>query len=381
MSEYALNLAQNLINKKSVTPEDDGAIALLITELEKLGFNAELMPFSEAGYPTIQNFYAKLGNSNKNLAFAGHTDVVPAGDETKWHSPPFTATIRDNKLYGRGAVDMKCAITAYIGAVKTFLENNPNFNDSLSFIITGDEEDISINGTVKMVEELKQRNEQISLCIVGEPTNPGKIGEMLKIGRRGSVNFELEVYGQQGHVAYPENALNPITALVKLLNLLTDHQFDHGNEFFDPTNLEITSFDVANPATNVIPETARAKFNIRFSSEYQSKDLIELITDTCARCLPKHNLTYKVSGESFYNNNREYASLVQHACEKVTGLNPVLSTTGGTSDARFIKDICPTIECGLINKTAHQIDEHIALADLEILEKIYLQIIEDFFKS
>jgi len=379
MSNYAVELAQKLMQKKSVTPENDGAIEFLAEELKGLGFKTEILKYSDQGSPEVSNLYAKYGESDKNLAFAGHTDVVPAGDESKWTHPPFASEIADNKLYGRGAVDMKAAIACYIAATKEFLNDNQDFKDSLSFIITGDEEGVAINGTVKMVEELKNRQEKISHCIVGEPTNPTKIGEMLKVGRRGSVNFTIKVIGTQGHVAYPENANNPITSLVKLLNFLIDYPYDEGNEYFDPTNLEVTSIDVANPTTNVIPETASAKFNIRFNSEYQSQDIIEMITMACDKVLGKYEIEHRVSGESFINEDEEIKTIMVNSVKEVTGSEPKLSTTGGTSDARFIKDICPCIECGLINKTAHQIDENIALDDLIKLKDIYRKTIENYF--
>lgn len=381
MSQYALELAQKLMQKKSVTPENDGAIELLAGELKKLGFKNTILSFSDNNLPEIHNLYAKFGNSAKNLAFAGHTDVVPAGDIKKWSFDPFSATIDNNILYGRGAVDMKVAIACFLGAVKLFLAKNPDFNNSISFLITGDEEDIAINGTVKVIDYLVKNNEKISHTIVGEPTNPEKIGEMVKVGRRGSVNFTLTATGKQGHVAYPENAINPITALIKTLNLLIDHQFDLGNKYFDPTHLEVTSFDVNNSTTNIIPESATAKFNIRFNSEYDSKQIIQIIDEACSKTLAQYKLDHRVSGESFLTEDINLQNMITTAVKDVVGKAPILSTTGGTSDARFIKNICPTIEFGLINKTAHQIDEHIALDDIEKLEKIYLRFLELYFQS
>ena len=381
MSQYTLELAQKLMQRKSVTPENDGAIELLAGELAKLGFKNTILSFSDNNLPEIHNLYAKFGNSAKNLAFAGHTDVVPAGDITKWSFDPFSATIDNNILYGRGAVDMKVAIACFLGAVKLFLAKNPDFNNSISFLITGDEEDIAINGTVKVIDYLVKNNEKISHTIVGEPTNPEKIGEMVKVGRRGSVNFTLTAIGKQGHVAYPENAINPITALIKTLNLLIDHQFDLGNKYFDPTHLEVTSFDVDNSTTNIIPESATAKFNIRFNSEYDSKQIIQIIDEACSKTLAQYELDHRVSGESFLTEDINLQNMITTAVKDVVGKAPILSTTGGTSDARFIKNICPTIEFGLINKTAHQIDEHIALDDIEKLEKIYLRFLELYFQS
>ncbi|MFZ8864295.1 MAG: succinyl-diaminopimelate desuccinylase [Rickettsiales bacterium] len=379
MSKYTLELAQRLIQRKSVTPENDGAIELLALELEKLGFKNKILHFNDNNLPTIHNLYAKYGDDSKNLAFAGHTDVVPPGEIKKWRFDPFAATIDNNILYGRGAVDMKVAIACFVGAVKLFLENNPNFKNSISFLITGDEEDIAVNGTIKIIEYLTKHQEKISHTIVGEPTNPENIGDMVKIGRRGSINFDLKAIGKQGHVAYPENASNPITALIKTLNLLIDHQFDFGNKYFDPTHLEVTAINVDNKTSNIIPESAVAKFNIRFNSEYNSEQIIAAITEACQKTLEKYELNYRVSGESFLTEDSKLQNIITSAIKDITGKTPILSTTGGTSDARFIKDICPTIEFGLINKTAHQIDEQIAISDIELLEKIYLRFLELYF--
>lgn len=379
MSKYSIELAQKLITKKSVTPNNDGAIELLAKELENLGFKNEILIFADDNLPKIHNLYAKYGNSSKNLAFAGHTDVVPPGDLKKWSFDPFAATIDNNILYGRGAVDMKVAIACFVGAVKLFLAEKQDFNDSISFLITGDEEDIAVNGTVKIIEYLTNKNEKISHTIVGEPTNPKNIGEMVKVGRRGSINFNLKAIGKQGHVAYPENAINPVTALIKTLNLLIDHQFDLGNKYFDPTHLEVTSIDVNNNTSNIIPESASAKFNIRFNSEYNSNEIIQIIEEACLKTLEEYELNYRVSGESFLTEDSKLQNTIIKAVKEVTGKAPILSTTGGTSDARFIKNICPTIEFGLINKTAHQIDEHIKLEDIEKLEAIYLKFLKLYF--
>jgi succinyl-diaminopimelate desuccinylase len=380
MKEYSLKLAQKLLQKKSITPEDDGAIDLIQKELDNIGFKTEIMIFSEDNQATIKNLYAKYGDSDKNLAFAGHTDVVPIGDIKKWNIDPFKAEIIDNKLYARGAVDMKPAITSFIAAVKEFLSEKKNFQDSISFIITGDEEGIAVNGTAKMVNEFIRRKEKFSHCIVGEPTNPYNVGEMIKIGRRGSINFNITVIGTQGHVAYPHNADNPNRSLVKFLHEINHYVFDKGNDFFQATNLEVTSIDVNNKITNIIPEIATAKINIRFNNIHTGEDIVNIIQGIAKNSLTKYELDYKISGESFFNHDKEFIKLISDSIEEITGKPPELSTNGGTSDARFIKKICPTIEFGLINETAHKINEYIDIDQLEKLDKIYLQILRNYFK-
>ena len=377
MSEELYSLSSALIKKRSVTPHNDGAIELIADYLSKIGFKCNILEFSEPNYPTIKNLYAKYGNSEKNLAFAGHTDVVPAGDG--WKYDPFKAAIENNILYGRGTVDMKGAIAAYLIATKEFLQNNPNFRQSLSFIITGDEEDIAINGTVKILNWLKEKNEKISHTIVGEPTNPNKVGEMIKIGRRGSVNFTITSQGKQGHVAYPENAINPVKNLTELLHFLLHHKFDRGNEFFDPTHLEVTDFNVNNKTTNIIPASCIARLNIRFNNEQSGNELVKFIKQNCAKYLHKYQLEYRISGEAFFNRDTYFTNIISNAVHNITGKKPIQSTSGGTSDARFIKDICPVVEFGLINKTAHRVDEHVELSELVKLKDIYKEIINNYF--
>jgi succinyl-diaminopimelate desuccinylase len=373
--ERAIEISQELIKKKSITPINDGAIEYLAKELETLGFHCEILVFED-----VSNLYAKFGSAEKNFCFAGHTDVVPPGDESLWKFNPFSATIENGILYGRGAVDMKVAIAAFVAATEEFLNSKPGFKDSISFLITGDEEAIAINGTVKVIDWLKQNNEKISHCIVGEPTNPSQIGEMIKVGRRGSVNFTIHSIGKQGHVAYPENAINPVTALIKLLNLLDEHKFDEGNEYFDPTNLEITSIDVGNTTTNIIPETATANLNVRFNSEHTGQNIIDLIEYSCQKTLMNYKLEHRISGESFYNPDKFFSALVSDSVKNITKIEPKLSTTGGTSDARFIKNICPCVEFGLINKTAHQIDESIKTDEIVLVKNCYLEILKNYFK-
>ncbi|MBT4922666.1 MAG: succinyl-diaminopimelate desuccinylase [Rickettsiales bacterium] len=372
MSNNLITTTQELMRCKSVTPADDGAIDYLISLLEPMGFTCHKMVMSEEGYADITNLYARIGDSGKNFAFAGHTDVVPTGEG--WASDPFAAEIRDDVLYGRGAVDMKAAITCFIDSLKDYLSDN-KLKNSFSLIITGDEEAIAVNGTPKIIKWLEERGEKIDFCIVGEPTSDKKIGDMIKIGRRGSINFDIIIHGTQGHVAYPEKASNPITTLVKILNLLIDYEFDEGNENFSATNLEVISVDVGNTVTNLIPADARAKFNIRFNDEYSSQDIIKLIEYTLEKCSGKYTMNYRVSGESFLSQKSSYADLVGNAIAEVTGITTEFSTSGGTSDARFLKSISPICELGLRNKTAHKVDECVPIADLETLHKIYLSII------
>ncbi|MBT4989430.1 MAG: succinyl-diaminopimelate desuccinylase [Rickettsiales bacterium] len=372
MSSELISTTQELMRCKSVTPLDNGAIDYLISILEPMGFTCHKMVMSEENYDDIINLYARIGDSGKNFAFAGHTDVVPAGDG--WTSDPFAAEIRDGVLYGRGAVDMKAAITCFIDSLKDYLADN-KLNNSFSLIITGDEEAIAVNGTPKIIKWLEERGEQVDFCIVGEPTSNRKIGDMIKIGRRGSINFDITIHGTQGHVAYPDKASNPITTLVKILNLLIDYEFDEGNENFSATNLEIISVDVGNNVTNLIPADASAKFNIRFNDEYASQDIIKLIEYTLEKCSGKYTMNYRVSGESFLSKKSSYARMVDDAIVEVTGIKTEFSTSGGTSDARFLKAISPICELGLRNKTAHKVDESVPIEDLQTLQKIYTSII------
>ncbi len=373
MLSELVKITQELMRYKSVTPNDDGAIDYLISLLEPIGFTCHKMIMSEDGHDDIVNLYAKIGDSGKNFAFAGHTDVVPPGDG--WSSDPFASEIRENILYGRGASDMKAAITCFIKAIKEYINNN-ELKNSFSFIITGDEEALGVNGTKKIIQWLEDKNEKIDFCIVGEPTSDKEIGDTVKIGRRGSITFDITIHGTQGHVAYPEKADNPNTTLIKILNLLIDHDFDEGNENFSPTNLEVTSIDVGNPTTNLIPADAKAKLNIRFNDEHSSDDLIKLIKYTLEKCSGNFTLDYRVSGESFLTKPSDYIDFVKDAILEETGIETELSTSGGTSDARFLKDIAPICELGLRNKTAHKVDECVDLNELESLYRIYYSIIK-----
>jgi succinyl-diaminopimelate desuccinylase len=378
----SINLSQELIKYNSPSGADLAIPEFLSKILGQVGFNQNhILGFDGDGsYPVI-NLHSVFNpkNSQDVFYFAGHFDVVPTGDETLWKYPPFAAEIVDGVLYGRGAVDMKPALAAFIVAAARFIKENPQPNFGIGLLLTGDEEADGVNGTKKMLEWMQKNNFPISACIVGEPTNPNKLGEMIKIGRRGSVSFELKIFGKQGHIAYPENFNNPNTTIVNVLKLLKDHKLDNGNQFFDPSNLEVTNIATKNVGGNVVPKEVLANFNIRFNDEHSSQSLIDWVKFVCDKTAGEYQLTYKVSGESFITKPGFLSDIVVDAVKDITGLKPVLSTTGGTSDARFIKDFCPVVvEFGLINKTAHQIDENVAVEDIQKLEKIYYQILKNY---
>lgn len=378
-----LELSKELIKCKSVTPHDDGVMAVLTNALEPLGFKCEIVTFTEEGTDPVQNLYARFGTDGKNFCFAGHVDVVPSGDEAAWTSNPFIPEVRDGVLYGRGACDMKCAVASFVAAAASYIERHRN-DVSISLLITGDEEAISINGTKKMLTHLASKGEKIDACIVGEPTNPDVLGGMMKIGRRGSITFKVTMWGKQGHVAYPHLADNPVRRLNTILHQLSTHQLDEGNEFFQPSNLEIVSFDVNNPADNVIPAMATARFNIRFNDAHTSATLIKWVEGICESICEdsesKYEIKTHVSGESFITKPGKLSDIVSGAIKKVTGIDPDLSTTGGTSDARFIKDYCPVVEFGLCNKTAHKVDESASVDEIYKLAEVYEEVLEGYFR-
>ena len=380
MTVDAVKLTQDLIRCPSVTPADAGALDVLQAALESLDFICTRLPFSEEGTETIDNLYARLGTSAPNFCFAGHTDVVPVGNEDQWQNGPFEAVVKDGVLYGRGASDMKGAIAAFVAAVSIFTEGNVGFDGSISFLITGDEEGPAVNGTVKMLNWLNEHGEKLDYCLVGEPTNPGKIGDMAKIGRRGSLNSKLTVKGTQGHVAYPHLADNPIPRLVKMLDGLLARNLDDGNVHFQPSNLEIVSIDVGNEASNMIPAQAVARFNIRFNNEQTDQGLQSWIRSVCAAVGGEYELNMKASGDAFLTPPGILSTLISDAVKKVTGRAVELSTSGGTSDARFIKNHCPVSEFGLVNKTMHKVDEGVTLDELDQLTKVYSQILRNFFR-
>ncbi len=378
MTLNPVSLTQALIRCPSVTPVDEGALAVLENALKPLGFDCHRLSFQEEGTPDVHNLYARLGGSGRHLCFAGHTDVVPVGDAAGWKHPPFGAEIVDGVLYGRGAVDMKAAIACFAAAASEYIAHH-RLNGSISLLITGDEEGPAINGTKKVLHWMKERGERLDACIVGEPTNPDVVGEMAKIGRRGSVTFTLSIRGVQGHAAYPHLADNPIHPLVGILHTLSTKVLDEGNTFFQPSSLQITTVDVGNPANNVIPAHAHATFNIRFNNEHSSGSLIRWVEEVCAAHSKHFTIKTHITGESFLTEPGHLSDIVSAAVKDVTGLTPELSTTGGTSDARFIKDLCPVVEFGLINKTAHKVDECASVEDILKLTTIYKGIIERFF--
>ena len=379
-----LQLAKQLIKFPSITPVDAGVMKFLEKKLKKLGFKTKILIFKEKGFQPVKNLYARLGSKGPNLCYAGHLDVVPPGNIKDWTINPFKPSVKKGYLIGRGANDMKSSIAAFVSAVNTFLLINKNFNGSISLLITGDEEGDAVNGTKKVVEYLKKRREKINFCLVGEPTNPSVLGEMIKIGRRGSLTVKLTIFGQQGHVAYPHRANNPSTTIVKILKELKDIKFDSGTKDFQPTNLEVTKININNTADNVIPATAEATFNIRFNNKHSSKSLKNKLDKIFKKMSKKNNskfkIEYKISGEAFLTKPNRTTFLVQNIIKKITKIRPKLSTTGGTSDLRFIKSLCPGLEFGLVGKTMHKVDEAVSLKDLKNLTKIYLNILQNYFK-
>lgn len=373
-------LSQALIRCASVTPADAGAQDRVAEALERIGFLVTRLPFESQDQPRIENLYARIGDSRPNLCFAGHTDVVPPGDRAAWSVDPFAGEIRDGYLWGRGAVDMKSAIGAFIAAVARYIETHgSNFGGSISLLITGDEEGPAINGTRRVLEWLKERGEVIDACVVGEPTNPTALGEMIKIGRRGSLNGTLTVRGIQGHTAYPHLADNPIDRLVKMLAVLAAEPLDKGSEHFQPSTLAFTSIDVGNPATNVIPAEAKARFNIRFNDLHTGPSIEEALRKRLDSVGGSYELMIDVSGEAFLTPPGRLSSLLVDSAERILGQAPRLSTSGGTSDARFIKDYCPVAEFGLVGLTMHKVDERVAVEDIHKLTAIYGNLLEEFF--
>ncbi len=379
-----LQLAKELIRFPSVTPVDAGVMSFLEKKLKQLGFKTKVLEFREKNSKPVKNLYARLGNKSPNFCYAGHLDVVPAGNLKDWTVNPFKPSIKKGHLIGRGANDMKSSIAAFVAAISNFIENYSDFKGSISLLITGDEEGVAINGTKKVVEYLKKRKEKIDFCLVGEPTNPSKLGEMIKIGRRGSMNGRLTITGAQGHVAYPQRANNPSTALVQILKEIKDIKFDQGTKDFQATNLEITKININNTADNIIPGLATATFNIRFNNKHSSTSLKnkvnKVIKKISAKNKSKYKIEYSVSGEAFLTNPNKTTFMIQDIIKKITKIKPKLSTTGGTSDARFIRKIAPCLEFGLVGKTMHKVDEAVSLSDLKKLTLIYSNILKNYFK-
>lgn len=378
-----VDLACALIRCESVTPVDGGALGALEGWLGPLGFQTERMPFQHDGTPDVDNLFARWGspNAGPHICFAGHTDVVPVGDPADWRDPPFAAAIRDGVLYGRGTVDMKGAIAAFVAAAAAYVSQADQPKGAISLLITGDEEGPSVNGTKKMLPALAARGERFDACIVGEPTNPGAMGEMIKIGRRGSLNARLTVQGRQGHVAYPERADNPIHGLLPLLQTLTAPALDDGHPHFPSSSLQLTSVDVGNSTTNLIPARAEARFNVRFNANFDGASLEAALRARLDAVGQPYGLEVAVSGESFVTEPGELTDIVADAVTAVSGTRPEFSTSGGTSDARFIKDYCPVVELGLISATAHQVDENVATADIVALAETYRRILIAYFQD
>ena len=377
-------IARDLIRCPSVTPKEAGALTFLESTLKAVGFTVDRMTFSEPGTDDVENLYARIGTASPHLMFAGHTDVVQTGDPTIWSHAPFSGDIADGILYGRGAVDMKGAIACKVAAVLDYLgANGGKPKGSISFLITGDEEGIAVNGSPKLLKWAAQRGETFDHCVLGEPGNVNELGDTIKLGRRGSQNGVLTIMGKQGHVAYPHRADNPVRGLVKLMTALMDEPLDAGSHKFDPSNLEFTSIDIGNPTVNLIPGQARARFNIRFNDchNYASlKKLVEQRAGKAAAGKVKWRIDWEPSNaDVFYTEPSPFTDVVIGAVAEVTGRKPALSTSGGTSDARFIKDYCPVVEFGLVGTTMHATDEQVPVKDLQTLTKVYRKILDNYF--
>ena len=379
-----LKLAKELIKFPSVTPVDAGVMKFLEKKLKKLGFKTKILEFKEKNFKPVKNLYARLGKKAPNFCYAGHLDVVPPGNMRDWTINPFRPSVKKGHLIGRGANDMKSSIASFVAAVSKFLNENKNFNGSISLLITGDEEGDAINGTKKVVEYLKKKRERINFCLVGEPTNPNRLGEMIKIGRRGSITGKLRIFGLQGHVAYPHRANNPSTIIIEILKKLKEIRFDKGTKDFQPTNLEVTKINIDNKADNVIPAIAEATFNIRFNNKHSStsikKKLNKVFNNISKKNKARYKVEYRVSGEAFLTKANKTTFMIQNIINKITKIKPKLSTTGGTSDLRFIRKISPGLEFGLVGKTMHKVDEAVSLKDLKNLTKIYKNILQNYFK-
>ena len=374
-----IELTKTLINCRSVTPENDGAIEQVSHWLEEIGFKSEILNFEEEGTASIKNLWSKMGSKGPTICFAGHTDVVPTGNIDEWSSDPFDANEVNDKIIGRGAADMKGSIASFISATNRFVKEYPDFPGSIGFIITGDEEGCAINGTKKILTWMKSNNISFDDCLVGEPTNPNSLGEMIKIGRRGSVNGVITVKGVQGHVAYPHLADNPIPKLIKILENLINKKLDDGTEHFQPSNIEITSIDIGNTATNVIPKEASANFNIRYNDIFDREKIEEEVHNRIRSLNYDYSIKFEHSGDSFLTSPGKLTKNLSKIIEDQTGNTPELSTSGGTSDARFIKDYGNVVEFGLIGATMHKVDESASIKDIKNLTEIYYQLLKKYF--
>ena len=378
-----LQLAKELIKFPTVTPVDAGIMKFLEKKLKMIGFKTKILEFKERNSKTVKNIYARFGEKSPNFCYAGHVDVVPPGNIKNWSSNPFKPTIKNGKLIGRGASDMKSSVASFIAAVSDFVSKNKKFNGSISLLITGDEEGIAINGTKKVVEYLKRKKEKINFCLVGEPTNPSRMGEMIKIGRRGSITGYLSIFGKMGHVAYSHKAVNPSSCIVDILKNLKQLKLDNGSKNFQPSNLEVTKISIDNSADNVIPRDAYATFNIRFNDRHSSNKLKKKINiylrKICKKYKCKFKIDYMISGESFITKPNKTTNMIRDIIKKNTKRNTKLSTSGGTSDARFIRKISPCLEFGMVGASMHQVDENIKVSDLKTLTKIHKEILENYF--
>lgn len=388
----ALSIARDLIRCPSVTPADAGALGVLERALNAVGFTCHRVTFSEPGTADVDNLYARIGTEGPHITFAGHTDVVPPGDESAWSVGPFSGEVKDGFLHGRGAVDMKGGIACSVAAVLEHLAANggkpraegpKSGSGSISFLITGDEEDVSINGTIKLLKWAAERGERFDHCVLGEPSNVETLGDTIKIGRRGSQSGTLYVDGVQGHVAYPHRAANPVPDIARLIVAISDEPLDHGSAQFQASNLEFTSVEVGNKASNVIPGEARAKFNIRYNDNHTQASLRELVetrlTKACGNRIKARIVWEPSNSNVFVTKPGPFTDLAVSAIEEVTGRKPELSTSGGTSDARFISSYCPVIEFGLVGQTMHQVNERVPVKDLEKLTQVYRGILARYF--
>ncbi len=383
-SSQAVQLAQDLVRCRSVTPADGGALPLLAERLRAAGFTADLVTFSAAGTPDVPNLYARIGTGSPCLLFAGHTDVVPPGDASAWRFDPFAGTIADGLLFGRGACDMKGGVAAFAAAAMAHVGRNGISAGSIALMITGDEEGPAVNGTVKLLDWARARGETFTACIVGEPTNPSRLGDMIKNGRRGSLTGTVTVHGRQGHVAYPHRADNPLPHLLRFAGALLATPLDDGTPHFDPSNLELVTIDTGNPAANVIPAEARARFNIRFNDRWTPTTLQAEIAARLEAVAGETRFTLAFepcNALAFVTPPGPFTTLVADAVQAATGRRPVLSTSGGTSDARFIAEACPVVEFGLVGASMHAVDEHAAVADIDALTAIYARVLERFFAA
>ncbi len=381
-----VELTRALIACESITPHEGGALGVLESVLSQAGFICHRLPFSAPGTPDIDNLYARTGDGAPHLMFAGHTDVVPAGDLTAWKHPPFAGVVENGVLYGRGTSDMKGGIGCFVAAALSFLdERGGKPPGTISFLITGDEEGPAINGTKKVLDWMRAHGERPDHCLLGEPSSPDMLGQAIKIGRRGSLNAMLTISGKQGHVAYPTRALNPVPVMASVLAALKAEPLDSGSAHFEASNLEVTSVDVGNPTDNVIPAKITARFNIRFNDNHSAESLKRALEDRIARVVEgtgaTHELAFYLSGESFVTDGGPLVELLRSSVYDVLGVTPELSTSGGTSDARFIKDVCPVVEFGLTAATIHQVDEHAPVADLENLTAIYRRFLDRYFSA